>query len=816
MQFCKKSLLAGGVAVVMLAACGGSGSSSSNATPSVVPTPTPTPAPSPNPAPSPSPQAGLEQSFPVFTSVFGVQIRATASTASEKVLHAANVMAQYLDNNEDGLPDNPLVVDKLVEAGATLIMAPTESALESAASGVAPSDAYQALYGDETFPTVQPGRFDATLEEVLHLITHVGYSKVYPDVFGEKADSSIADAMDIARGGRFETIPQTYPEGAWYTYDDATCDYSCMVTEYTYWALTSILGAQQSRLEQIQHEWRLNTEEKVRMQDPAIHAILTNPEYALATRLPNGVYSAEEITLNGHSVQPGVGQANDILQAVKAANPGYKIAFTDETNVFMMSPDGTNVTLLADGSPIAGYVSWGPNGEYVYFASARGEAQSAWEGFRVSVKDKSLAKLTQFGQDVRSLGVSPDGNYLAISVMSGNSNIGDNNDNLSQFHTNLYIVDMAKAQAIWDGGQYLTLSDMQTLVASPAEEQFWYEELHWRPTLPGDGGEPVLAYSKTWRYDEDDVSYSHAYTIRADGSEQTLIAENKDQPIWDFQGQRLAFLDLSFYDFASQSLGQLVVTGIEQEVAVPATSPDGSFVLFEVGDENRRLGMARLSSDSDNPGVIIGDVNGYEPRWSPVPVETKNTDGEIVIGAKDVSSCQQAGQRDEVACFIVTGEQAEMNGVIGNGIVSKVNLLISQYPQVQNIVLSDVPGSMDDEANLQAAKALYDAGLNTEVNGMSKIASGGVDFFLAGYRRVVAPGAEIGVHSWAFEDEQGRVIQGRDVPRDDPQHSLYIDFYRHIQHPNPSEFYFFTLDAATAEGIHIMTEEEIINWQMAR
>jgi len=51
--------------------------------------------------------------------------------------------------------------------------------------------------------------------------------------------------MDIARGGHFKKIPHKYPEIAWYTYDDRTCKYDCMATEYIYWELPSMLGAQE-------------------------------------------------------------------------------------------------------------------------------------------------------------------------------------------------------------------------------------------------------------------------------------------------------------------------------------------------------------------------------------------------------------------------------------------------------------------------------------------------------------------------------------------------------------------------------------------
>ncbi|KZN33939.1 hypothetical protein [Pseudoalteromonas luteoviolacea] len=791
----------------LLSACGGGSPASPTTTTKVTPTPT---------APTQPTTTPLSSAFPITVDVFGVSIRATSSTKMEKVLHAANVMAEYLDNDGNGIPDNQFVVDQMVSSGATLLMAPTESAFEEAAKDLEQLDAYQPLFGDETIPGNQGGRFDATLEEVLHLITHVGYSKVYPEIFGERAGTAIADAMDIARGGHFEVIPNRYPEGAWYTYDDQTCDYSCMVTEYTYWGLTSILGAQASRLEEIQNEWKLNTRNKVKDKDAKIFNILTNDTYQLAKILPIGQYKGFEIKIEGVEASENVDSSHEILQSVVAENPHYKIAYTDTSNVYMMSPDGTEMRLLANANPVAGYVSWSPNAQYVYFASAKGDEQSAWEGFRVNVETNQLTKLTNFGQDVRSLGVSPDDQYLAISVMSGNSNIGDNNENLTQFNTDLYIVEMAIAEEIWNSGETLSLADMNVLVSSPATDQFWYEEINWRPTLPTDGKEPILAYTQTWRYDEDDVSYTNVYTIRADGSEKTLLVENKDQPIWDFDGERISFLDMSYYDFETKSIRQWVVTEINEETAAPALSPDGDFMIFEVGDENRKAGLARASESADNQGVVLNGLNVYEPRWSPLPVELNTSSVQMVIGAKSVNACRAAADNDEQACLIINGESAEMNGVIGSNIVKTVNQLLSEHPQVNTIILNQVPGSMDDISNLEAARLIYDSGLTTALRSNSDIASGGVDFFLAGVKRQVAAGAKLGVHAWGYQDSEGNYKSASELPRNHPEHEMYIEFYKHINHTTPSEFYFYTIDAAPFDDIHYMTEDELNKWNMAR
>jgi hypothetical protein len=224
--------------------------------------------------------------------VFGIDIYAVSAVEDSKLLHAANVMAQYLDNDEDGSIDNQLVLDKMLENKAFLVMWKNENDLEIDP----PFDRIgQDLGNDETVPLFvlngKMGSFDASLEEVLHLVNNSGHSYAYPQVFGQIIGSELANAMDIARGGQFITVPGSYPENAWYTYDDETCGYAdCQTIEYLYWALTSMLGAQENRLNEIDNEWRLNTPELLQSSDTAMFSLLTNPEYKMPTQLPDGTY----------------------------------------------------------------------------------------------------------------------------------------------------------------------------------------------------------------------------------------------------------------------------------------------------------------------------------------------------------------------------------------------------------------------------------------------------------------------------------------------------------------------------------------------
>lgn len=227
------------------------------------------------------------------TTVFGVKVMANPSISNEKWDHAVAILSEYLDNDEDGIVDNADVQTALINHKAILAIVKSQSQIDSLDFNKFGSNRVLTLIEDEMVVT-RPitTTFDPSLEEIWHLVTSAGYAFAYPDVFGEERHTEIADAMDEARGRYYKNVPSSYPEGAWYTYQDNGCDYHCQITEYIYWAMTSLLGLQSfdGRYEQIQHEWRLNTPELIQSGDPTVYALLTNPTYKFPTVAPDGHY----------------------------------------------------------------------------------------------------------------------------------------------------------------------------------------------------------------------------------------------------------------------------------------------------------------------------------------------------------------------------------------------------------------------------------------------------------------------------------------------------------------------------------------------
>ena len=239
------------------------------------------------------------QCFNKFIEVFGLGVFAESGITDSQMIHAATVLAELLDNDEDGVVDDTALHNRLLEVNATVPMFNAEGS---------PAEYYMmehyqgegigaVLYSDEVDPN-QTGRWgdDASVEEIMHTINMVGHVHIYPNAFGLEPNSSLlTEAMDVARGGQFLEVPSSYPNEAWYHYTDTTCEYGCMAGEYIYWAQVTNMGIlnDTETCDGIADEWEPCSKELLESMDILIYDLVTDPLYKLPQIAPDGVYSPE-------------------------------------------------------------------------------------------------------------------------------------------------------------------------------------------------------------------------------------------------------------------------------------------------------------------------------------------------------------------------------------------------------------------------------------------------------------------------------------------------------------------------------------------
>ncbi|MGB1236082.1 MAG: alpha/beta hydrolase, partial [Planktomarina sp.] len=115
----------------------------------------------------------------------------------------------------------------------------------------------------------------------------------------------------------------------------------------------------------------------------------------------------------------------------------------------------------------------------------------------------------------------------------------------------------------------------------------------------------------------------------------------------------------------------------------------------------------------------------------------------------------------------VVGTDLHVSGVLTSETHGKFTLLFANYPEINRLVLGEIEGSTDDEANFPFYREVRRRGLGTYLKADSEVYSGGADLFIAGKTRLMERGAVIGVHSWS--DGTRDAV---DFPRSSPEHEM--------------------------------------------
>lgn len=161
----------------------------------------------------------------------------------------------------------------------------------------------------------------------------------------------------------------------------------------------------------------------------------------------------------------------------------------------------------------------------------------------------------------------------------------------------------------------------------------------------------------------------------------------------------------------------------------------------------------------------------------------------------------------ETPTIELKNDKAHISGLLGKKFHKKFEKFVIEHPEVKELVLVNIPGSINDEWNVKTCLLLNKNGMNTHLLSTSEISSGGVDLFISGNKRTIEEGAKIGVHSWRDGNKDGS-----EYPRDSEEHIMFLDFFKEIK--MDTTFYWYTLRAAPADSMHWMTNQEIKKYNM--
>jgi uncharacterized Zn ribbon protein len=149
-----------------------------------------------------------------------------------------------------------------------------------------------------------------------------------------------------------------------------------------------------------------------------------------------------------------------------------------------------------------------------------------------------------------------------------------------------------------------------------------------------------------------------------------------------------------------------------------------------------------------------------------------------------------------------------LSGGLGTRAYNQIFDLIVNNPEITTVVLGEISGSVHDDINMQTGRLIRKAELSTHVESTGDIASGGVDLFCSGKKRTTEEGAKFGVHSWSGDD-----VEAGNLPVDSPLHNDQITYFNEmLGSPIGKDFYFFTINAAPADGIYQMSNAELTSF----
>ena len=366
-----------------------------------------------------------------WTTIFGIPILGTANVSDEAVIHAANIVASYFDNNFDGAVDNPTLYAEFSD-GLTGIVVYADSAEETSLAGQLGSFKVNrtfSVYEDEMNNFLGDGvnsQRDLTGERILKDLLVPKYTQLYANL-GTVRPTTITDAMDAARGGyQAGGIPNyNYPPFAWYT-DTTGLSYTDLVYEYLYLLVATVTGTLEWRQGTIISLWDPYNTTLLQTQDAAGYALVTDSSYGLPIANSPSIDYWTSVTNVLGGTKRNVSFATDILTLDATDNLKLPKGTPAERPSVSGGIRFNNVYGTFEGTEIGGAVSL--DGIYdtdrnTYLDLSNNQFNFVTNGQTNHTLNKILLEAGGFSSNHK---FSIDGNVISSDEINGNSILRSN------------------------------------------------------------------------------------------------------------------------------------------------------------------------------------------------------------------------------------------------------------------------------------------------------------------------------------------------------------------------------------------------------
>jgi len=296
------------------------------------------------------------------------------------------------------------------------------------------------------------------------------------------------------------------------------------------------------------------------------------------------LYETVEIQ-NTNTIDPG-----ETTQ--EAINDQCWIAFVStrsgDPNIWLIEPDGSNLTQLSFNKYGDIKVAWFPDGKQIIFDSNR-DGDS--EIFVMGADSSNIRQLTVNNNQDMSPDLSPDGDKIAF--------YSDRNGYFEIYTMN---IDGSNVQQVTK--EYGLYGNYELLLPY----------LSWSP------------YGTQIVFTSDRDGDREIYTVNADGSDIKQLTYNQDMerfPSWSPDGQQIVFdsdrygdVEIFVMNYDGTNVRQL--TSNNRESSEPDWSPDGTQIAF-ISNRKNDFDIWIMDSDGSNQHQITTDeADDFIPVWSPL------------------------------------------------------------------------------------------------------------------------------------------------------------------------------------------------------